>query len=141
MTLVDTSVLVRFLDPDPSFRGKARAAIAQRLADGVPLCVCAQCLIEFWAVATRPQSANGLGMSLEVALSEVEGFEQMLTLLPEPDDIFVRWKRLVVEIGVHGKAVHDSRIVALMESHGVERILTLNPGDFSRYPGIQVEAL
>lgn len=29
--------------------------------------------------------------------------------------------------------VHDTRLVALMEVHGVRHILTLNPGDFARF--------
>ncbi|MEN6357468.1 MAG: hypothetical protein ABFD83_10330 [Armatimonadota bacterium] len=37
---------------------------------------------------------------------------------------------------VNGKQAHDARIVALMLAHGITHILTLNPGDFSRYTGV-----
>ena len=32
--------------------------------------------------------------------------------------------------------VHDARLVALMQVHGITHILTLNRADFARYPGI-----
>jgi hypothetical protein len=32
--------------------------------------------------------------------------------------------------------VHDARLVALMQVHGITHILTLNGADFARYPGI-----
>lgn len=34
------------------------------------------------------------------------------------------------------KQVHDARLVALMQAHGITHILTLNGSDFTRYPGI-----
>ena len=46
------------------------------------------------------------------------------------------WKQLVVRHAVLGVQVHDARLVALMQAHNVTHILTLNPGDFHRYPGI-----
>jgi hypothetical protein len=35
-----------------------------------------------------------------------------------------------------GVQVHDARLVALMEVHGVTHLLTLNAADFARYPGV-----
>lgn len=37
---------------------------------------------------------------------------------------------------VLGKRAHDARIVALMMSHGVSHILTLNDRDFAGMPGV-----
>jgi hypothetical protein len=37
---------------------------------------------------------------------------------------------------VSGVQVHDARIAAAMRVHGVTHLLTLNTGDFTRYPGI-----
>jgi predicted nucleic acid-binding protein len=39
--------------------------------------------------------------------------------------------------GVVGAKVHDARLVAAMNVHGVRRLLTFNAGDFARY-GIEV---
>jgi predicted nucleic acid-binding protein len=45
---------------------------------------------------------------------------------------------LLVVHAVKGKQVHDARLVAMMEAHGITHILTLNGADFARYPGIVV---
>ena len=37
---------------------------------------------------------------------------------------------------VIGVQVHDARLVALLQVHGVTHILTLNTADFHRYHGI-----
>ena len=47
-----------------------------------------------------------------------------------------RWERVVIEHRVLGRQAHDARLVALMLSHGVSHILTLNTADFARYPEI-----
>jgi len=38
---------------------------------------------------------------------------------------------------VPGTQVHDTRLVASMHIHGVERILTFNKRDFARFPDIK----
>ena len=37
---------------------------------------------------------------------------------------------------VLGKQAHDTRLVALMEAHGLTHLLTFNAGDFARFPGV-----
>jgi predicted nucleic acid-binding protein len=62
--------------------------------------------------------------------------EQWLVWLPEPPDIGARWRANVNKHSVLGKQAHDTRLVALMEAHGLKHLLTLNPGDFARFPGV-----
>jgi predicted nucleic acid-binding protein len=45
---------------------------------------------------------------------------------------------MVVAYGVSGVQVHDARLAAAMRVHGMTHILTFNPADFQRYPGITV---
>jgi predicted nucleic acid-binding protein len=45
----------------------------------------------------------------------------------------MEWKQLVVRHGVQGSKVHDARLVATMNIHGIRRILTFNTDDFTRY--------
>ena len=92
---------------------------------------------EFWNVVTRPVVNNGLGFPVSLALVEVEKIEHILTLLPDSPATYAEWKRLVVEHSVLGAKVHDARLVAAMNVHGVGRILTFNKDDFARY-GIEV---
>ena len=93
--------------------------------------------VEFWNVCTRPATARG-GWGLDIAeadrrLSAIEAGFSLLTELPV---VYPIWRRLVVAHSVQGKQVHDARLVALMMAHGITHVLTLNAGDFARFPGI-----
>ena len=63
-----------------------------------------------------------------------------LAVLPEPPDMAVRWRTLASGAGVSGRQVHDTRIVALMHTHGVTEIVTHNGADFGRFTGIRAIA-
>jgi len=62
----------------------------------------------------------------------------LLRLLPETPEIFPAWRRLVIEYRVSGIQVHDARIVAAMSVHEVNRILSFDLDDFTRYRDITV---
>jgi predicted nucleic acid-binding protein len=113
-------------------------AVSRFLADGTPVYFTLQNIAEFWNAATRPADKNGLGFSIPFTLSEVKKIESLLTFLPDTPAVYAEWKRLVVDHGVSGVKVHDARLVAMMKTHGVHRILTFNTADFKRYPGIEV---
>jgi predicted nucleic acid-binding protein len=131
--LVDTNVLLRRAQPDHPSHTVAVESVARLLAAGEPVYFTPQNIAEFWNVATRPTANNGLGFSLAVTLREVSNIERTLTLLPESPTTYAEWKRLVVEHNVLGTKVHDTRLVAAMNVHGIKRILTFNTGDFTRF--------
>lgn len=131
--LVDTNVLLRRTQPDHPSHIAAVESIAKLLAAGETLCVTLQNIAEFWNVATRPSVNNGLGFSVAATLREVETIERVLTLLPDSPDNYDEWKRLVIQHNVLGSKIHDTRLVAAMNVHGVATILTFNTGDFVRY--------
>jgi predicted nucleic acid-binding protein len=54
-------------------------------------------------------------------------------MLPDSPDVYPEWKRLVVQHAVRGSKVHDAKLVATMNVHGIRQILTFNTGDFARY--------
>jgi hypothetical protein len=60
----------------------------------------------------------------------------MFLLLPDSMETFREWRRLVVQHNVIGAKVHDTRLVATMKVHGLDRILTFNMQDFIRYEGV-----
>ena len=55
-----------------------------------------------------------------------------------PDDpaVVSVWEALVVAHDCKGKVAHDARLVAAMQTHGLNEILTFNIADFTRFPGI-----
>ncbi|HEY8504452.1 MAG TPA: PIN domain-containing protein [Gemmataceae bacterium] len=135
--LLDTGVLVRFLhssDPDYPVIQQAIAVLSGR--GDVPV-MFTQNLAEFWNVCTRPATARG-GFGLSVAETEKRllMLEGLFPILDDTPAAYPIWKRLIVSHAVQGVQVHDARLVALMTAHGLTQILTLNPGDFSRYPGV-----
>jgi predicted nucleic acid-binding protein len=81
---------------------------------------------------------NGLGMTPAQADAELRRLEGFFALLPDIPAIYPEWRQLALTVGVSGRQVHDARLAAVMRAHGVTHILTFNPGDFRRYPGITV---
>jgi len=105
------------------------------------LYVASQNLIEFWNVSTRPVGNNGLGQTTTAAEQVLRSLEQTFSRLPEPTEIYDRWRDLVVRFGVSGVKVHDARLVALMLVNDIDRILTFNAADFRRYEVLGIRAV
>lgn len=138
-TLVDTNILLRRLEPGHPQHMTAIDAVDRLMTSGAVLSVAAQSIGEFWAVATRPRGiANGLGFDVAATAAAVTTIERAFAvLLSDETALYERWKRLLVEGRVSGRRVFDARLVAVMLSHGIERLLTFNGVDFAGL-GIQV---
>lgn len=61
--------------------------------------------------------------------------KRLFSHLPETP-LHDQWERLVANYRVSGKNCHDARLVAAMQVHGLDKILTFNVQDFIRYAGI-----
>lgn len=136
--LLDTNILVRLVDRASVQHVVAVAAVAGLLAQGHELYISAQNLIEFWSVATRPLTANGLGWDTTRTLTELNDIRSRFPVLDDTPDAFPNWLRLVSAEGVRGRQVHDARLVAVMEAHSITHLLTFNTNDFLRYSAITV---
>ncbi len=135
--LVDTNVLLRFFELDDPLNDEIAETIDVLTGSTDDVFICAQIVIEYWAVATRPAgSKNGLGLSTEEANTNITEIRTLMSCLPEPADMADRWQAVVNKHSVQGKQSHDARIAALMLAHGVTHLLTLNPDDFVRYDGV-----
>lgn len=108
-------------------------SVSSLLREGESLTVTPQIIAEFWNVATRPVTDNGLGFEHDVARGEVAKIEEFCSVVPESIDVYTEWKRVVSVHKVTGVQVHDARLVAAMKVYGIDRILTFNESDFSRY--------
>ena len=118
--LVDTNVLLRAAQPSHPLHPIAVGALA-----------------EFWNALTRPAGSNGLGFTIEEAREELTKLEGFFEILSESAVSYAAWKTLLVTHRVSGVQVHDARLVAVMQAHGLISILTFDTG-FSRFPGIKV---
>jgi predicted nucleic acid-binding protein len=137
--LVDTNVLVRLAVAADPRHASARRAVEALEEEG--LFVAGQNFIELWNVLTRPVENNGLGQTTKVADQVLRRFEQAFSRLPEPGEVYDRWRELVVRFGVSGVKVHDARLVALMLANDVVRVLTFNTADFRRYEVLGIRAV
>jgi predicted nucleic acid-binding protein len=134
--LVDTNILGRMAEPGHAqHRPALDAAVALRQRGDTP-CVVPQVLYEFWVTATRPTSANGLGLSAAQAGTELAKIKGLFPVLSDSAVIYPEWERLVTTHHVIGKSAHDARLVAAMIVHGISHILNFNTADFARFPGV-----
>jgi len=140
--LVDTSILARLANADDSAHQAAVDAVEALITRGEALRTSPQNLIEFRNCATRPVSSNGLGLSPEDAQVKGEEFASLFPILPETPEIYPAWKSLADALGVIGKQVHDTRLVAICRVYGLTHILTFNVQHFARLaslaPGLAV---
>ena len=132
--LVDTNVMLRLAQPNHRQYRAATDSVARARLAGEALYVTPQNIAEFWAAATRPVgAANGLGLTTAAVAAEIGTIERLFQLAADDPAIYPIWKGLVVTHRVLGAQVFDARLVAAMLVHGIDRILTFNVADFSRY--------
>jgi predicted nucleic acid-binding protein len=131
--LVDTNVLLRLVDRDAPLHALSRAALRRLRDGGHALRTTSQNCMEFWNVATRPSTRNGLGLAPEKAHHLLRMLERLLPRLEDSPAVYPEWRRLVASLGVSGVQTHDAHLVATMIVHGATHVLTFNTTDFLRY--------
>jgi predicted nucleic acid-binding protein len=133
--LLDTNILARLANAaDPNYAVAAHAVLELHRR-GEVLHITPQVLIEFRNVATRPKTANGLGLSTSDAETEAATAGAIFPLLADTPAIYPAWEALVKALGVIGKQVHDARLVAVCHVNGVSHLLTFNGAHFTRLAG------
>jgi predicted nucleic acid-binding protein len=134
--LVDSNILLRLSDPVSPQYQLAFDSMMKLRGRGNHLCVVPQNIYEFWSAATRPVSANGLGLSLAEVQQEVAAIKSSFDLLDEPTTVFSEWEKFVRIHAVIGKNAHDTHLVAAMTVHNITHLLTFNKQDFQRFTNI-----
>jgi predicted nucleic acid-binding protein len=138
---VDTNVLLTATASARPLHGAALAELERGFAERT-LSLSGQVIREYIAVATRPASLNGLGLSQAEAADNARQFLAGSNFLREDEAVRDALLRLLAGVPCAGKQVHDANIVATMIAHGVPALLTLNPRDFDRFAtSIRVDGL
>ena len=135
---LDTNILTRAAQPSHPMHHEALDTLAALRKQREDLCIVPHNLYEFWVVATRPLTANGLGMSTVQAEAELSSIKQLFRFLNDTPAVYTEWERLVLQHAVSRKNAHDVRVVAAMRVHGITQLLTFNADDFKRFSGIIV---
>jgi uncharacterized protein len=136
MIAVDSNVLVYAHRRDSPWHREARAcltAVAEAPAAwGIPW----PCVHEFLAIVTHPQIYHPAS-TLAQALDEVESWLESptLVLLAEAEGYWPVLRPLLTRARVAGPKIHDARIAALCQLHGVRELWTADR-DFSRFSAL-----
>jgi predicted nucleic acid-binding protein len=137
--LVDTNVFLRLVSRNDPDRNTVLEAFRKLSARNEDLFYTSQVLAEFWTVCTRPSTARGgYGLSPEKTERKARMIERYCRLLPDSLATHQEWRRLIVTHSVMGVEVHDARLVASMNVHGIGGLLTFDSKDSKRYAGLLV---
>jgi predicted nucleic acid-binding protein len=135
--LIDTNVLLRSVQPSHPMHAGAVHALEVLMKREEALVIALQNVAEFWNAATRPAINNGLGFTIEEAREELTKLEGFFEILTENAASYATWKPLLIANRVSGVQVHDARLVAVMKTYGIARIVTFNVTDFTRFSEIE----
>lgn len=82
-----------------------------------------------------------LGMNIGQAEKWLSFLQRPFTFLPDREEITSFWRELVVAHQVAGFRAHDLRLVAAMQSYGINRLMTFNGRDFKHLPITVIDPL
>lgn len=133
LVLVDTNVLLTATTPARQLHAAALSVLNEWPNRGVRLCTCGQILREYLVVATRRPEVNGLGLSRETALGNVEKLAARMRFLDEDQRVAASLQSILRRTECSGRQIHDANLVAVAERYEVARLVTANAGDFVRF--------
>lgn len=138
MIAVDSNLLVYAHREDSTWHEAAHEAM-RGLAEGheawaIPW----PCVHEFLSIVTHPRIYDPPTSVLH-ALDQVEAWLESpsLELLAESGSYWQALRRVVEKGQVAGAQIHDARVVALCQHHGVRELWTADR-DFGRFPDLAV---
>lgn len=110
--LLDTNILLRLTNTADPASAVTHMAVGALVGAGYAIHIVPQNLFEFWSVATRPLSINGLGLSIAECDQALTRLEAMFPLLGDTPDLPTEWRQLVRTHQCKGKVAHEARLVA-----------------------------
>jgi len=139
MIAVDSNLLVYAHREDSPWHDVAYARIIELAEGQAPWAIPWPCIHEFLAIVTHPRIYTP-PTPLEKALDQVEAWLESpsLVLLSESEDYWQQLRSMLQSGRVSGPQVHDARIAALCQQHGVSELWTIDR-DFGRFPGLPVK--
>ncbi len=138
---LDTNILLAATDESRPHHRYARHVIASHQRIGMHLGISGQIVREYLVVATRSLEANGLGLSSNDALNNVDEFRKRLVFFDETEAVSNTLRLLTKNCQLTGKRIHDANVVATMSTYGLSKLITGNQGDFSVFPEVETVGL
>jgi predicted nucleic acid-binding protein len=132
---VDTNVLVFAAVSRAPLHDVARRALEHHRASGAEMWISRQVLREYLAVLTRPQTFT-MPLPMTDLAADVRRFQAVFRVAEDGPTGTEYLLSLLEQVTVGGRQIHDANIVATMQAHNVQRLLTHNPADFARFAGL-----
>jgi uncharacterized protein len=135
---LDTNILVYAHREESPFHEAARRRVVQLAEGRVSWAIPWPCLHEFLAIVTHPR-IYAPPTPLPRALDQVDAWLESptLTLLAESPAHWPALRALLAGGRVAGAMVHDARVAALCQQHGVHELWSADR-DFGRFSGLVV---
>lgn len=139
MIAVDTNILVHAHRADASLHDKAKEVLRALAESPAPWAICYHGLIEFYAVVTRTRLWQTPSTPEQTA-NQIQAWRESpsLRILLDSEDTLDSFIRLAMEGRVSGAMIHDARVAACCQNHGVKELWTVDR-DFSRFPPIKTK--
>jgi len=138
MIAVDSNLLVYAHREDSPWHSPAFDHLLQLAEGRAPWAIPWPCIHEFFAIVTHPRIYTPPTPLLK-AIDQVEAWLESpsLVLLSESEDYWGVLQNILQAGRVAGPQVHDARIAALCQQHGVTELWSADR-DFSRFPRLKV---
>lgn len=128
---VDTNVLIFATNSASPWHLPASIILQEARRLGVELIVSPQVIREYLVAATRPGSNATL--PLAAVLTNVRTFQTDFQVVEDNALVSAKLADLVSQVTVGGKQIHDANVVATMQIHNINHLLTHNVADFTRF--------
>ncbi|PSR17118.1 VapC toxin family PIN domain ribonuclease [filamentous cyanobacterium CCP3] len=137
MIAVDANILVYAHRKDSEWHELADRCLTQLAESRAPWAILWPCIHEFIAIATHPRIYDP-PTPLADALEQVDCWLESpsLVLLSETPSYWNALEVLLTNSRVVGPLIHDARIAALCQHHGVTALWTADR-DFNRFPSLR----
>lgn len=136
MIAVDTNLLVYAHRVDSPWHERAEGVLRELCEGNEAWAIPWPCIHEFLAIVTHPRIYDP-PTPVKKALDQAEAWLESpsLMLLAETGSYWQRLKGTLSRGRIRGAQIHDGRVVALCQHHGVKELWSADR-DFSRFRGL-----
>jgi predicted nucleic acid-binding protein len=131
-TFLDTNILIYASIAEAPWHTAALSAIQRREQAGIELWISRQVLREYLAALSRAQVFTP-PIPITTLITEIRAFEDRFQIAEDGPQITANLLKLLEQVSVGGKQVHDANIVATMQAYDLNHLLTHNTADFDRF--------
>lgn len=128
---VDTNVVVYANVIETLLHDQALAAINTAHQAGRTIWISRQVIREYLVTMTRPQSFENLPKA--TVLEQIDQFIERFEVADDTVAVTRQLVKLMGDLKIGGKQVHDANIVATMLAYDIPCLLTHNVKDFERF--------